>query len=505
MNIPVMTTTDMRVVELNTEYLGISLGTLMQQAGREIARVISESVDISEKKIAILCGTGGNGGDGMVAARYLATQSAQVYVYLIGDENRISSSDTQDNWDILQKLWTIEVDVLRTESAIKKMKEISNSDIIVDGLLGFGLSSNVREPAATAIKMINKSQAKIFSIDVPSGINSDTGEKMGVAVKADCTITLHVTKIGLEQASEYVGKLIVAPIGIPDEASIICGKGDIWLFNRPRKNSSHKGDFGRVLVVGGSNVFSGAPALSGMASLRAGADLVSLAVPNPVLTPVRSYSPNLMVASLDCDFLHSSVIEDILLMVEDVDVVAIGPGLGREPDTEDAVQTLLNNLSETEKRIVIDADALKAIAGSGITFDESRVILTPHWGELHALLQQKPTDAIDDERIHLSLEAAKMYNATVLLKGAKDMIVQPNGRYKVNRTGVPAMTVGGTGDVLTGIAATFLTRNYGALYAASAAAFVSGLAGEYAFEKFGNHITATDCIECIPKVMNTFS
>ncbi len=493
-----LTTLDMRVLELNAEYLGVSLGTLMENAGREVSRIILSGEIVQGKRIGIVCGTGGNGGDGFVAARHLQEAGGMVEVFLVGDPHRISTSHTMLNWNTLNNLHTIPIYELGTESDVKDAK-LGSFDILVDALLGFGLTSNVREPTATAIKSINKAESIKYSIDIPSGMNSDTGAILGVGVKADHTITMHAPKPGLLQNPEFTGNLHVVAIGIPDEAYHICGTGDVWLFNRPRKTDSHKGDFGKILVVGGSNIYSGAPALTGMASLRTGADLVSVIAPDPVAPAIRCYSPNLMVRSTGTDIFNEDCVSTVLESAASNDIIAIGPGLGTASETDSFFSGVIEHFNTQKKLLVIDADGLKALSRTDYTFEPTRTILTPHWGELQILLDKKIKSTPDlDERLKMAQEAMERYQATVLLKGPVDVIVSSDGKYKFNRTGHPAMTVGGTGDVLTGIAAALLARDYGAFYAAAAAAHISGIAGELAAKALGGRILATDCIEQIP-------
>ena len=497
-----MTSKEMRVVELNAQYLGVTLSMLMQQAGREVARIVMMNEDVEAKKIVILCGGGGNGGDGMVAARHLSEGGAAVQVYLVGSEKHISNPDTVINWHILNNLWSVHNTTLRSEAAVHSCDSIADADILIDGLMGFGLKSTLREPILSAVNAINESSAQKYSIDVPTGINSDTGEVLGAAVKADATVTLHAPKPGLLTAKDYVGDLYVVPIGIPPEAEYTAGPGDLWLFNRPRKTTAHKGDFGRILIIGGSDVFSGAPSLAGLAALRTGADLVSVVAPDPVVPAIRSYSPNLMVRSLGERILTEASVKYILEIARKMSVIAIGPGLGLADETVTAVNQIVESLVKLKKPMVIDADGLKALAGSDLRLDPTTCVLTPHWGELTILLKSKieHTDNTD-KRIESASQAAKKYNSVVLLKSAIDIIIHPEGMYKLNRTGSPAMTVGGTGDVLTGITAALLARGEGAFHAAAAAAFISGLAGEHAVDDFGEHILATDCISKIPEVM----
>ncbi|MFW9888704.1 MAG: NAD(P)H-hydrate dehydratase [Candidatus Thorarchaeota archaeon] len=499
-----MTTQEMRVLELNAEYLGVTHSMLMQNAGREVARVVTSNEKVSGKRIVILCGLGGNGGDGMVAARYLHEEGAAVEVYILGSENDISNRETIINWGILKNLREIIRGELKTESSVKKTKSILDADIIIDGMMGFGLKTRLREPILSGVVMFNKSKAKKYAIDVPTGINSDTGEIHGKAVQADVTIALHGPKKGTMGLKEIVGKTKVVSIGIPAEASTICGPGDLSYFVQPRKSTARKGDFGRILVVGGSDVYSGAPALAGLAALRTGADLVSIMTPEPVAAAVRSYSPNLMVSSLGTQVLTRESVDSITEAAASQDVVALGPGLGLDHETVFAVRAIVSELVRMSKSIIMDADGLKALAGSEQYLNPDFSVLTPHWGELSILMEKNIGISSDmTNRIAMTLEAARKYNSVVLLKGPIDIVAHPDGRHKLNRTGVPAMSVGGTGDVLSGIVAALLARRYGAFRAASAAAFVSGSAGELAFNELGDHIMATDCIDRIPAAMGS--
>jgi hydroxyethylthiazole kinase-like uncharacterized protein yjeF len=492
-------TLEMRILERNAEYLGISHSLLMQNAGREVARIICKNEKVKDKRIAILCGLGGNGGDGMVAARYLDEEGAKVEVFLLGNEQSISNEDALDNWDILLGLENISHSVLATESAVRTCKELLEADIVIDAIMGFGLHSKLREPLLSGVKQINKSTAVKYAVDVPSGIDSDTGKVHGDAVKADHTIALHAPKPGLATAAEHAGKLHVVSIGIPRETKYTCGPGDLIPFSSPRSPKAKKGDFGRILVVGGSDVFSGAPALSGLASLRTGSDLVTVLVPEPMVTPVRSYSPNLMVRSLGTHILLLESVEAVLKGAAESNAVALGPGLGQDQQTKLAVLTIVDGLVKNKTPLVLDADGLKALAASELELEPASTILTPHWGELKVIMEGDigPSDDMVNRR-ERACECARLFNSVVLLKGPVDVIAHPEGLYKLNYTGVPAMTVGGTGDVLTGIAASLLGQGGDAFRAACAAAYISGTAGEFAFEKLGDHLMATDCIEEIP-------
>ncbi|MHA2351865.1 MAG: NAD(P)H-hydrate dehydratase [Candidatus Thorarchaeota archaeon] len=498
-----ITPDEMRILELNSEYLGVTISMLMENAGREVARVITKTSKVKGKHVAILCGLGGNGGDGIVAARYLDEAGANVDVYLLGDEDMIRNKDTLRNWDVLGNLHDILRAELLTESAVKSCRAIKEADILVDGIMGFGLRSRLREPMLTAVKLINKSTASKYSIDIPSGIDSETGKVHGTAIKADHTIALHAPKIGMTKAKEFLGKLHIVSIGIPKEAKYTCGPGDLRPFKQSRDLYAKKGDFGRILVVGGSDVYSGAPALAGMAALRTGADLVSVLAPEPVAPAIRSYSPNLMVTSLGSQVLLPETVETVIEHAMNNHVVALGPGLGLEQQTKVAVTSIVEELVKSETPLVLDADGLKAMASSELRLNPELTVMTPHWGELVILMD---ADLGDDtslpNRVDQAVACAKKYNSVVLLKGSVDVIAEPGGGFKLNRTGVPAMTVGGTGDVLTGIVAALLAIDEPAFRAASAGAFISGVAGEMAFDERGDHIVATDCIENIHRVFD---
>ncbi len=497
-----LTTDEMRILELNAEYLGVTHSMLMQNAGREVARVVSSNENVKGKLVVILCGMGGNGGDGLVAARYLHEDGAEVEVFLLGYPENITNPDTRVNWNILGNLHEIPSLVLKTESEVRRCDSIEKADVLIDALMGFGLKSKLREPLLTAVKAFNKSKAVKYAIDVPTGIDSDTGDILGAAVMADHTIALHAPKKGMTAPSNVGGRLHTVSIGIPAETSRICGPGDMRILTPPRDKSTQKGDYGKILIVGGSDVFSGAPALAGMAALRTGADLVSIFAPESVVHAIRSYSPNLMVRSLGTRILTPESNDLVIEAAKDQDVVAIGPGLGLDTETNASVRTIVGKLAEKKKSMVIDADGLKALAGSGLAFDPENAVLTPHWGELGILLQEKLGNSRNHEnRLRYALKAASRFNSVVLLKGAIDIVAHPDGRYKLNRTGVPAMSVGGTGDVLTGIVAALIVRGKGAFTTAAASAFISGCAGEAAFKQKGDHIVATDCIEQIPDAM----
>ena len=330
-----ITTEEMMIIDNNSKDLGIPTLLLMENAGKSIVQALIENdLDLNGKKICIFAGLGNNGGDSFVLARQLTYYQPKIHVILLGDPNKIGTEISQVNWNALQELnYSIKCHVIRDSTQLDEIASlISEADIIIDGILGTGIRGKLREPARSAINIINNSNKFICSVDVPSGLNPDTGEISDDAIKANMTITFHKVKIGLNKSS-HVGKLIVKNIGIPPEAEIYVGKGDLLSFNQRRPSRSHKGDFGRVLVIGGSETFSGAPALVSLAAYRTGSDLVTTVVPERIAPSVRAYSPNLIVQ----DYLGNNFNESGLKIAKELidwpNAIAIGPGLGLREET----------------------------------------------------------------------------------------------------------------------------------------------------------------------------
>lgn len=491
-----MNSFEMRVLEENSEYLGVSRLLLMENAGRSVADVVRGELANGER-VVVVAGLGNNGGDGFVAARHLA-RDYEVHVVLLGKEGWIRTDEARANWRAVKsQQLTIKTYEAPTTEALRTLSGlVKEAGAIIDAIFGTGLRGEVRGIYRDAIELINESKGVKVAVDVPSGLNPDTGEVHGVAVRADVTVTFHALKPGLvkEGAKEYVGRIVVAPIGIPPEAEIVCGPGDVKAAVSRRPAWSKKGDNGRVLVVGGSDEYTGAPALTAMAALRAGADLVVVAAPREAAQIIRSFSPNIIARPLGPGYLRPDDVDTLLEFSKRFDVVAVGPGLGLREETMIAVTRLLREL---DRPVVVDADGLKALPRDPECLKGKKSIMTPHAGELKVLTGVVvSTDVM--ERVEAAKNAARTYGSVVLLKGHVD-VISDGERYKVNRTGSPAMTVGGTGDVLTGVTATLLAQTGNPFLAACASAHVNGLAGEIAAEEKGQHITATDVLEALPR------
>ena len=447
-----------KLLDMNSAYLGVSRQLLMENAGREIARACQNA-----ERIAVFCGCGNNGGDGFVAARHLSSAGKKVTVYAVSGKR---TNDAQKNLELVESFPSIKLISVSDSSQCEAIKkEVSAYDVIVDALLGVGAKGEPREPVKSLVAVMNQAKAKKIAADVSTP-----------GFKADKTISLHNAK---------TPDAIVVNIGIPREADTFCGPGDVYCALPQRTGSEHKGAFGRLLVIGGSTDYIGAPILAAKAAYRTSIDLVTLACPKYVAERVAD--PVLMIKPLSSESHLSAADVDILLKLN-YDSVVLGNGIGLHDETRSFVREFLR---KTDKPVVLDADALKLIEPRHIRTNH---ILTPHATEYKNLFGELPADL--DARAKLVSESAKKAGATILLKGPTDII--SNGiRTKYNRTHNPGMTVGGTGDVLAGITGA-LASKADPFNATCAAAFLSGLSGNFCRDEKGYSFTASDVLEKIP-------
>ena len=419
-----------------------------------------------------------------------------VTVILAGKAKEISHRAALENWNALQFLKeSVSIHEVDDSSLIPDV----TAEIVVDALLGTGTKGKLKPPISQLVEKINALDAFRVAVDVPTGIDSDTGEILGTAVKANLTITFHKTKKGLESAREYVGELIVKDIGLPKKFEKFAGPGDVLLVTRPRPSESHKGDFGRLLVIGGSETFSGAPALVALAALRTGVDLAYVAAPEKTAYAISSMSPDLITIKLEGTHLNVGNVSALKTYIEAANAIALGPGLGLHSETREAVKAVIEAVESAAKPLLLDADGLKAFAEFKRKLNVP-LVLTPHAGE-YAILTGKKLPEDLKEKISEVQKTAVELGAIVLLKGPVD-IISDEKRFKLNFTGNPGMTVGGTGDVLSGIVGAFLAQQIDPFEAAVAGAFVNGVAGDFVFEEKGYHMIPTDLIQRIPQVLN---
>ncbi|WP_136686592.1 NAD(P)H-hydrate dehydratase [Halorhabdus amylolytica] len=473
----VITGAEMAVVDANAAALGVPPKQLMESAGNAIGRTVRELAD-PDDRVEIVAGTGNNGGDAFVAARFL--EAYDLRITLLGSPDSITTTIARENWDALERT-RIETRTVSDSTAF----DLDDPDVIVDAMLGTGISGGLREPVASAAAAINDADATVVSVDVPSGLDAATGAIAPGTVEADRVITFHKPKPGLADLDVPVD---VADIGIPDAAERIVERGDLLGLSRPA--DSHKGDFGEVLVVGGGP-YTGAPALAAQSALRAGADLVRVACPESIADTVGSYSENLIVRPFAGDQFDPDAVDHVRELAAAHDTVVLGPGLGRAEPTLDAAREFLVGFDGTA---VVDADPLAVVPDVD---SDATLICTPHRGEFERMGGQASADV--DDRADAVAELAADLDVTLLVKGPTDVI--SNGeRTRLNRTGNPGMTVGGTGDVLAGVTGA-LAATLDPHPAGSLGAYVTGRAGDLAVDERGYGLVATDLPDRVPTAM----
>jgi ADP-dependent NAD(P)H-hydrate dehydratase / NAD(P)H-hydrate epimerase len=489
---------DMMVIDANAEALGIPKSSLMENAGRCIAKKI---IKISKPcKVAIFAGTGGNGGDGFVAARYLLNKGYEVEIFLLGHPSRIKLPESKRNWELLNKLnlemSSIKLNLVEDSSLIKN----TDAKVIVDAMLGTGTKGELREPFSSAIDIINGSDCQVVAVDFPTGLDPLGGIFNDKVVKANLTVTFHSQKTGLEKAgSEYVGTVHVCDIGIPYEAELFTGPGDL-LRLRKRDINAHKGENGRLIVVGGSNDYSGAPAFAAMSALRSGVDISTVACPSSVLSPIRSYSPDIIVRGLSNNYINFDDTSKILELSEDVDAMVLGCGIGRKEETRFAINEMVEKITLP---IVIDADALKMLNLDLIKNYRNHIVLTPHKAEFKSLFGFDIPEKLN-KKIEVIMETSSEYECTVLLKGVVD-IISDGDSVKLNSTGNPGMTVGGTGDLLAGLVGGLMAQGHTAFEAAYLGSYINGAAGDLAMNDYSYNFVASDILKYIPRIFKSQS
>ena len=465
-------------VDANAAALGVPRKQLMESSGNAVARVVRDLVDPGGR-VVLVCGRGNNGGDGFVAARFLRSYDTETV--LLGRPSEIGTEIAAENWEALNAA-ELSMTTIGDSTHIEDL-DLDSADCVVDAMLGTGIRGALREPTASAAVAINATDATVVAVDVPSGVDSDTGDAAGRAVEADHIVTFHDTKPGLAELDTPV---TVADIGIPAAAERFVGPGD--LPDTRRAPASHKGDHGELLVIGGGP-YTGAPALAAQAALRAGADLVHIACPESVAAQIQGYSENLIVHPVDGERLTPDAVETILDLAVEMDAVICGPGLGSHDETLAAVESFLASFSG---RAVVDADALSVVPE---VETDATLLCTPHQGELVGMGGKTHDDW--ERRVELVADYAAEIGHTLLVKGAYD-IATDGDETRINRTGNPGMTVGGTGDVLAGIVGALVTT-VEPRAAAAAGAYINGLAGDLAFDEAGDGLVATDLIEWLPE------
>ena len=498
---PVLTAAEMREVDARAEALGMPGIVLMENAGCRVVELIArEFSPLSKQRIVVICGKGNNGGDGLVIARQLFTRfrPKSLDVVLTAEPEELRG-DAAANLAMLRACGC--AFVREIEPAMRC------ASLVVDALLGTGLEGPARGKALEVIRRMNTEfpLAKVVAVDLPSGIGSDSGELAGEFVRADYTVTFTAWKVAhiVSPACNAMGAMSLAAIGSPDGLMKDCrlrvaGREDFRRLFLPRPKDSNKGSFGHVLVVAGSRGRTGAAAMCGMSVLRAGAGLATVATAESALAQVASYAPEIMTDSLRET--ATGGIDDQEIPTGKKNVVAIGPGVGTEAPTVELVRRMFR---ECAVPMVVDADALNALAGTDWRGGEHFRVLTPHPGEMARLTGKSIAD-VQGDRVGCASTLARDRNIVLVLKGEKTLIALPGGRVWVNPTGSPSMATGGSGDVLTGLTAGMLAQfPKEPELAVAAAVFLHGRSGELgALELTEQAFLATDLLKFLPAAIH---
>jgi hydroxyethylthiazole kinase-like uncharacterized protein yjeF len=513
-----VTASQMQDMDRDTiESFGIPGLVLMENAGRgAFDFLIRKYPALEEKKVAVIAGPGNNGGDGFVIARLLMEKGIKVTTFLLSSKEQVKG-DAKTNMMLTQRLCDLSqnsdiIEIKDKESFEAQRSNILHHDLFVDAILGTGLNSNVRGFFKDAIDLLNSKQT-VFSIDIPSGLNSDTGLPMGVAVKADATATFGFAKIGhiLYPGNIYTGKLEIIDIGIPNFIAqkknislSLVEKNIVAALFKPREFQSHKGSYGHLLAIAGSSGKTGAAALCANAAMRCGTGLVTLGIAKSLNSTVEPQLTEPMTCPLpekDKGFLSDNCLDEILILLKEKQALAIGPGLGTHKNTIKLVHKLI---SKSEVPLIIDADALNCIAKKTDILKDKKApcVLTPHPGEM-ARLCNTTTQKIQADRLGFACRFAMEFDTIIVLKGAQTIISFPDGQACICPTGNPGMASGGMGDVLTGMIAGFCAQGFSLKDASIAGVYIHGLCADILSKEIGSFgFLASDIIPIIPKTIH---
>ncbi|HET58578.1 MAG TPA: NAD(P)H-hydrate dehydratase [Deltaproteobacteria bacterium] len=489
------------------EKYGIEALLLMENAGAGTASVISRELDgVKEKNILVLCGGGNNGGDGFVVARHLLSAGAAPRIVIASDPSKYRGA-ARKNYDIIRSL-PLELMYLDDIGSRRLNTLFRDADAIVDAILGTGLDREVRGVYADLINRVNTAGKPVVCVDIPSGINGDTGQVMGTAVRGDCTVTFGLPKIGniLHPGCETGGRLFVNHISFPREHYEQDTIG-IELNEPPslplRNPAGHKGDFGDALFIAGAASYYGAPSLSAGAFLRAGGGYARLAAPRSMIPTLAQLGSEIVFVPQDetpSGSIAASNVDALVGLSGEVDFVVLGPGLSRDGETQGLAVELARRI---EKPLLVDGDGITALCDdlNVLRKRKAATVLTPHPGEM-ARITGRSVRAIEEDRVSCLRETAVDLNAVIVLKGARSLVGYPDGRIRVNMSGNSGMATAGSGDVLTGIIAAMYGLGLPFDDAVAKGVFMHGLAGDIAAEETGEDgITAVDILEYLPEAL----
>jgi NAD(P)H-hydrate epimerase len=502
----VLDTRQMREADRRTiEEIGIPSVVLMENAGRQtVAAMEAAFEDLAASRVGVLCGRGNNGGDGFVIGRTLAQRGVESIVFLLGHVADVRG-DARINLEILGRLGIPVVEVANAQEWELHFSEVSSCDVLVDAILGTGFHGRLVGMLETVVADVNELSVPVVAVDLPTGVSADTHEIDGDAIDAFMTVTLAAPKVPLvlPPADRRCGDLVIADIGIPPPVIDELDGPYIELLTRERMRElvparaaeSHKGDFGRVLIVAGSMGKTGAAHLAAVGALRSGAGLVTIATPRSCVPTLASMTPEYMTLPLEETAegaIDYAALERVLEFP--ADVIAAGPGLGTSPATSAFVHALVERAGVP---LVLDADALNAFAEDPdrlVARDGVEMVVTPHPGEMARLLN-RPIEGVQQNRLEAAREFAAGHRLHVVLKGHRTIIAGPENRTFINMTGNPGMATGGTGDVLTGMIAAWMAQLLDPEAACKLAVYLHGAAGDLAEAAEGDvSLIATDIL-----------
>ncbi len=497
------------------EETGIPGMVLMENAGRGAVREILKSYPaILKGKVAVIAGKGNNGGDGFVIARYLMNRGADVKIFLLTARGEVKG-DAKLNLDIVLKMKTSVTEIKDLDMWKAQVEELKGCDLIVDAIFGTGLKSEVKGLAREVIADLNLLEIPKAAVDLPSGLDANTGEVLGECVKSDLTVTFALPKRGLlvHPGSDYTGRLKVIDISIPsylieEEAiadQVLCFE-NLSRSIIKRDPNAHKGSYGHVLVIAGSKGKTGAAALACQAAARVGAGLVTLGIPESLNDIMEKKLTEVMtepLAEAELGFLGVDSFDTIERLMEGKNVLALGPGISTREDTVKLVHKIVE---KSTIPLVVDADGINGLALNLKLLKRTKipVVLTPHPGEM-ARLTGGSSKEVQQDRVTVARNFAQEYGCYLVLKGARSLIAEPDGKVSVNLTGNAGMASGGMGDVLTGMIPGFISQGYDIPTSAKLAVFMHGLLGDLvAVEKGPVGLIAGDLIHEIPRMLKAF-
>ncbi len=487
--------------------------TLMEHAGLGVVQHIESTFPpLKNKLVTIVCGKGNNGGDGLVVARLLAKKKIDVQVILLAKPNELSRDAKVMHGRLVRVAKRGTIHVLVDFGKLQAL--LAASDVIVDAIFGIGLSNTVTGLFGEAITAINGAGRRIIAVDIPSGLDADTGTALGPTIRADHTVTLGLPKLGLYvgKGIDHAGTVHVVDIGIPqsfvdsiESRTMLMTHGAAKASLPLRSQSSHKGTFGHAGLIAGSVGKTGAAAMAAKAALRVGTGLVTVAVPSSVNDTLETKLLEAMTAPMPetkARTLSRSGLDRLLTFIRGRSAVAIGPGLTTHHETVELIQEIVKRL---DKPSVLDADALNALAGKASLLTECKIppILTPHPGEMSRLEIDATIESINADRLGTAGRFARERGVLVVLKGARTVVARPDGLVAICPTGNPGMATAGTGDVLTGMIVGLLAQGLAPWDAACAGTYFHGLAGDLTAAALGQAaMTAGDLIEHIPQALS---